>query len=96
LEHRDRVVFLREVERWPEPRDQALVLVPFYAGARISEVVALDIEDVRLSRRIGELRLCGKGGKVRTVPLKPQLRAALAAWIEQRAAWPGAIPQPHR
>lgn len=90
LEPRDRVVFLREVERWPEPRDRALALVPFYAGARISEVVGLDVQDVRLSRRIGELRLYGKGGTVRTVPLKPQLRAALAAWIEQRAVWPGA------
>lgn len=90
LEPRDRVVFIREVERWPKPRDRALALVPFYAGARISEVVALDIEDVRLSRRIGELRLYGKGGKVRTVPLKPQLRTALAAWIEQRASWLGA------
>lgn len=90
LEPRERVTFLREVERWPEPRDRALALVPFYAGARISEVVALDVDDVRMSRRIGELRLYGKGGKVRTVPLKPQLRAALATWIEQRAAWPGA------
>lgn len=90
LEPRDRVAFLREVERWPEPRDRALALVPFYAGARISEVVGLDVEDVRLSRRIGELRLYGKGGKVRTVPLKPQLRAALATWIEARADWPGA------
>jgi site-specific recombinase XerD len=90
LEPRDRVAFLREVERWPESRDRALALVPFYAGARISEVIALDVEDVRLSRRIVELRLYGKGGKVRTVPLKPRLRGALAAWIEQRAAWPGA------
>jgi len=68
----------------------SLPAVPFYAGARISEVVALDVEDVRMSRRIGELRLYGKGGKVRTVPLKPQLRTALADWIEQRADWPGA------
>lgn len=90
LEPRDRVVFLREVERWPQTRDQAIAMVPFYAGARISEVVALDIDDVRMSRRISELRLYGKSGKVRTVPLKSQLRIALAAWIEQRGSWPGA------
>lgn len=90
LDPRDRVVFLREVERWPHARDRAIALVPFYAGARIFEVVALDVEDVRMSRRIGELRLYGKGGKVRTVPLKPQLRVALATWIDQRADWPGA------
>jgi site-specific recombinase XerD len=27
---------------------------------------------------------------VRIVPLKPQLRQALATWIEARAGWPGA------
>jgi hypothetical protein len=33
------------------PRDQALALVPFYAGARIAETVAFDVDDVRLSAR---------------------------------------------
>ncbi|GAA1994198.1 hypothetical protein GCM10009838_68080 [Catenulispora subtropica] len=76
-ESRDRLLFLREVERWPNVRDRAIVLVPFYAGARISEVVALDVEDVRMSRRVGELRLYDKGSKVRTVPIRPRPRTAL-------------------
>jgi integrase/recombinase XerD len=40
---RAQVRYLRAVAACPSPRDQALALVPFYAGARISEIVALDV-----------------------------------------------------
>ncbi len=53
------------------PRDKALALVPFYAGARIAETVALDLDDVRLSARKGILRIYGKGERVREVPSTP-------------------------
>lgn len=43
------------------PWDKALVLVPFYAAARLAETVALDVNDVRLSARKGILRIYGKG-----------------------------------
>lgn len=46
LDQRTQLRYLREVQRCPSPRDQALALVPFYAGARISEIVALDIDDI--------------------------------------------------
>ncbi len=35
------VRFLRAVEASPSPRDQAIALIPFYAGTRIAERVAL-------------------------------------------------------
>jgi Phage integrase, N-terminal SAM-like domain len=35
LDQRAQLRYLREVQRCPSPRDQALALVPFYAGARI-------------------------------------------------------------
>jgi len=50
------------------PRDRALALVPFYAGARIAETVARDIDDVRLSARKGILRIYGKAERVRELP----------------------------
>jgi integrase/recombinase XerD len=64
--------------------------VPFYAGARIAEVAGLDVDDVALSARKGELRLIGKGEKSRAVPVHAKLREALAAWLAERSAWPGA------
>ncbi|MGO9958163.1 MAG: tyrosine-type recombinase/integrase [Solirubrobacteraceae bacterium] len=90
LDHRAQLRYLRAVQACPSPRDQALALVPFYAGARISEIVALDIDDVARSARKGVLRILGKGERVRQVPIHPQLHAALNGWLAERADWPGA------
>jgi site-specific recombinase XerD len=76
------------------PRDEALALIPFYAGARIAETVALDVDDVRLSARKGILRIYGKGERVREVPIHPELRKALSDWLEERRDWPGAKDGP--
>jgi hypothetical protein len=51
------------------------------------------VDDVRLSARKGELRVLGKGpdgGKLRTVPVHPELRPVLQAWFDERRGWPGA------
>lgn len=94
LSARAQVRFLRAVQACPSPRDQALALVPFYAGARISEVVALDTGDVRLSARKGILRIYGKGERVREIPVHPPLRKALTGWLDERPAWPGPEDSP--
>jgi hypothetical protein len=52
--------WLRAVQAWPSARDKALALTPFYAGLRIGDLVALDIDDVRLSARKGTLAVCGR------------------------------------
>ncbi len=83
--------WLRAIEAWPRPRDRALALLPFYAGLRIGDAVALDVPDVRISARKGVLVVYGKGGKVREVPIHPQLRQPLLTWLDERRTWPGAI-----
>src|SRR5712692_2479931 len=45
LGSRAQLRYLRAVQVSPSPRDQALALVPFYAGARIAEIVARDVDD---------------------------------------------------
>ncbi|MCA1681093.1 MAG: tyrosine-type recombinase/integrase [Actinobacteria bacterium] len=94
LDQRAQLRYLREVQRCPSPRDQALALVPFYSGARISEIVALDVDDIARSARKGVLRILGKGERVRHVPIHPQLRAALTGWLDERNDWPGAKDTP--
>ena len=37
--------WLRAVRQWPHVRDRALALSPFYAGLRIGDAVALDVDD---------------------------------------------------
>jgi len=80
----------RAVEAWPSARDCAIALLPLYAGTRIAEITALDVADVRLSARKGEIHLVGKGEKARTVPVHPKLRAALATWLDERPSRRGA------
>jgi integrase/recombinase XerC len=86
--------WLRAIQTRPAPRDRALALLPLYAGLRVSETVALDTDDVRLSARKGSLRVRGKGTTVRELPIHPQLRTDLQAWLDERPDWPGAEATP--
>lgn len=90
LSARAQIRYLRAVQACASSRERALVLVPFYAGARIAETVALDVADVRLSARKGVLRVLGKGQRLREIPVHPELRKALSAWLEDRSGWEGA------
>ena len=92
LDPRAKLRYLRAVEAWPGARARAIALLPLYAGTRIAEIRALDVADVRLSARKGEIHLVGKGEKSRTVPMHPKLREALAAWLAERPAHRGADP----
>jgi site-specific recombinase XerD len=94
LDKRATLRWLRAVEACTSSRDRALAAIPFYAGARIAETVALDVDDVRLSARKGALRLLGKGAKPRDVQVHPQLREDLSRWLAERPAWPGARASP--
>jgi integrase/recombinase XerD len=87
--------WLRAVRATPSARDRALVLTPFYAGARITEAVRLDLDDITRSARKGTIRFYGKGGRPRDMELHPQLREAYADWIDrERPGWPGADHNP--
>lgn len=94
LTGREVVRYLRAVEHCGSARDTVVALLPFYAGLRIGEVAGLDLDDVALSARKGTIRIRGKGrdgGKLRELPLtRPELRTALASWLEQRTTWAGA------
>ena len=59
-------------------RDRALLEVLYGAGARISEAVGLDLDDIDLEE--GSVRLFGKGGKERLVPLGSYAQEAVKAY----------------
>ncbi|HEU4428316.1 MAG TPA: tyrosine recombinase XerC, partial [Myxococcota bacterium] len=72
-------------------RDQALFELMYGAGLRVGEIVALDVRDLDVVR--GEVRVWGKGGKERVVPLPKTARDALRAYLDERRA-PGVLAEP--
>lgn len=68
-------------------RDRALLELLYGTGARISEAVGLDIDDLDLDGQHGAdgtagwVRLAGKGGKQRIVPVGSFARQALDAYL---------------
>lgn len=62
-------------------RDRALLELLYGTGARISEVVALDVDDVAELASTKVVRLTGKGGKQRVVPVGSYAIAAVDAYL---------------
>ena len=74
---------LRAVNKGGTLRDMALFELMVGTGLRVSEVLALQREDVALNDRSGEVIVrAGKGGKQRSVPLTASVRRAVRAYLE--------------
>lgn len=58
-------------------RDRALLELLYATGARISELISLDVDDIGESL----VKVTGKGGKQRLVPVGSFARAATDAWL---------------
>lgn len=70
---------------WQAKRDVALVGLLARAGLRISEALALELEDIELGPRSGRVLIRhGKGSKERATPLSAEARAALRAYLNVR------------
>ena len=66
-------------------RDRALLELLYGTGARISEAVGLDVDDVAdavdATEQVGLVRFRGKGGRERLVPLGSHARRALGGYL---------------
>ena len=67
-------------EHHPEAiRDVAMLETLYSTGMRVSELVALDVEDLDVER--GLITCTGKGGRRRLVPLRPSALQAVSAYL---------------
>jgi len=68
-------------------RDQALFELAYSSGLRVGELTGLDLPDLDLEERL--VRVVGKGGRERIVPLGGRAVAALAAYLARRSELAG-------
>ncbi len=66
-----------------QARDTALFTLLYGCGLRIAEALSLDVRDAPLPGSAAALRIRGKGGKERLVPVLPAVRDAIGAWLRQ-------------
>lgn len=66
-------------------RDHALLELLYSSGLRLAELVGLDVMDLDLDE--GTVRVTGKGGKARVLPVGRAALSALQVWLRERATW---------
>jgi integrase/recombinase XerC len=96
LDRREQAAVLREAERRiqavkTEPakrqaiRDHCVLVTLMNTGLRVSELIDLELSDITMTDRKGELVVrAGKGTKQRVIPLNNTARKALKAWFDIR------------
>jgi site-specific recombinase XerD len=82
-------------ESWTGRRDYLLFLLLYNTGARISEILALRVQDV-LKTDAQHLELRGKGRKQRPVPLWRHTQTRLRRWIKENQGQPESPLLPNR
>lgn len=69
-----------EGAEWCDHRDRAILLLLYWTGLRVSELIGLRRDDVDVARRLVTVR-AGKGGDGRIVPCAPELGSTLLAYL---------------
>ena len=68
-------------EPWIAARDKAILALLYGCGLRIAEVLSLTLADLPDGEGTGMLRVTGKGGKTRLVPLIAGVRQAIMDYL---------------
>ena len=76
----ERMLFYLENRHLVSQRDKTVILLLLYTGLRVSELVGLKLADIDLLTR--NLKVVGKGGKYREVPLKLEAAEAIRVYLD--------------
>jgi site-specific recombinase XerD len=69
------------VEKADNLRDKLMIELLYCTGVRRSELVSIKVQDINYQ---GYIRVFGKGGKERIVPLAPATMDMIAEWLHER------------
>lgn len=72
----------RREETALETRDRALFELMYSSGLRLAEIAGLDLD--HLEGAMSRVRITGKGGRARIVPVGRRAREAIGEWLEVR------------
>lgn len=81
IEEIDALLTAPSVEKPQGTRDIAILEMMYGSGMRISELIELNLEDVHMT--MGFVRVFGKGGKERIIPLGRSAISACVNYLEQ-------------
>jgi integrase/recombinase XerD len=76
-----------ELTTWTGRRDHTMLALTIQTGLRISELTALNCQDVTLTTG-ANVHAVGKGRKERRTPLTPATKTLLKAWLHERDGTP--------
>lgn len=71
-----------DLSKWEGQRNKAIIETLFSCGLRVSELVTLRFSDIFAKERY--LRIVGKGGKERLVPISQQALHEIELWLYDR------------
>jgi site-specific recombinase XerD len=78
----DAILAAPDLSQWRGRRDYALLLTLYNTGARVSEITALQIEQIQFGSTT-LINLMGKGRKERSVPIPTESAKMLKTWFRE-------------
>lgn len=81
LTDKEEAALVSAVERYGSLRDRTMIVVGLHTGLRSEELCGLAPSHVKVAKRSGHLKVWGKRGKYREVPLNSTAREALSEWM---------------
>jgi len=83
----DALLAVPDCSTWVGRRDRTLILVAVQTGLRVSELTALNCQDLVLGTG-AHVRCLGKGRKRRCTPLRAETAKMVSAWLRERRGQP--------
>jgi len=94
-DHVEAIIAAPDASTWTGRRDRVLLATLYNTGARVSELIGIEVADLNLSGS-PSVRLRGKGRKERSIPLWSTTASQLRQWLREQPHTPTSPLFPNR